>query len=141
MTNLAFWQKWLLILGLLIILFGVGLAVLGGSPFQGPNSPIDTVFWDTQGTTAAVIDFQHWIYGVLGATMAGWGVFTAFIAYYPLKQREPWAWNCLIIGLLLWYLLDTAVSLRFRVYFNAAFNTVLIALVLLPLGATWKDFH
>ncbi len=141
MADLTFWQKWLFVLGLFIVLFGAGLALLGGSFFQGPNSPIDSVFWGTQDTTQTVVDFQHWIYGVLGATMAGWGVFTAFIAYHPFKNRERWAWNCLAAGLLLWYVLDTTISLRFAVYFNAAFNTALLALVLLPLGFTWSYFR
>ncbi len=141
MVRFAFWQKWLFILGLLITVFGAGLSLLGGTPFQGPNSPIDTVFWGIERTANSVVDFQQWIYGVLGATMAGWGVFTAFIAFYPFKKRERWAWNCLIAGLLLWYVLDTAVSLNFKVYFNAVFNTVLMALGLLPLAFTREEFY
>ncbi len=85
-------------------------------------------------------DFQKWIYGVLGATLAGWGVFVAFIAHYPFQQREKWAWNCILAGLLVWFVIDMAISLSFKVYFNVAFNTALFAAVVLPLWFSRKHF-
>jgi hypothetical protein len=41
----------------------------------------------------------------------------------------------------LWFLVDTAVSLAFGMWFNAAFNVVLLALVAVPLAAIRKQFH
>ncbi|MFQ5811867.1 MAG: hypothetical protein ACE5I2_01535 [Anaerolineae bacterium] len=70
----------------------------------------------------------------------GWGIFMVFIAHYPFKHREQWSWNCLAAGLLVWYLVDTAISLYFKVYFNAAFNTVLLILSMLPLACTRRHF-
>ena len=80
------------------------------------------------------------MYGVLGATLAGWGVFVAFIAHYSFKKKEKWAWNCILAGPLLWFVVDTAISLNFKVYFNAAFNTALFAAVVLPLWFSRKHF-
>ncbi|MGB6067906.1 MAG: hypothetical protein WBG50_24125, partial [Desulfomonilaceae bacterium] len=85
-------------------------------------------------------EFQQWVYGVWGATIAGWGAFMAFIAYYPFAQKERWAWNCIVTGLAIWFVLDTTLSIYHRVYFNAAFNTALLILAGLPLAATRKDF-
>ena len=76
---------------------------------------------------------------MLGATVAGWGVFMAFIAHYPFRRRERWAWWCLVTGLLVWYLPDTALSLVYAP-FNAAFNSLLLVNFGLPLLFTRHDF-
>jgi hypothetical protein len=89
---------------------------------------------------SGVDDFQGWVYGVLGSTMAGWGIFFAFIAHIPFKRMERWAWNCMMIGIMVWYFTDTTISLNYRVYFNAIFNTLILILVILPLLFTYKFF-
>ncbi len=72
--------------------------------------------------------------------MAGWGVFVTFIAHVPFKRKEKWAWTCLLTGVLVWFCLDTAISLQFRVYFNVVFNTAFLVAALVPLGFSRKDF-
>jgi hypothetical protein len=142
MGHFSFWQKWLFVTGLLLALFGVTFALFGGTPlFEIFDTQINPVFWGSvEIPDLAAGEFQRWIYGVLGATIAGWGVFLAFIAHYPFKNREPWAWNCILTGIIVWYVLDTGISLYFRVYFNAVFNAVLLALVVIPLGFSRKHF-
>jgi hypothetical protein len=46
----------------------------------------------------------------------------AITAFELLKER--WAWNSLILGVLVWFLLDTSLSLFHKVYFNVALNEV-----------------
>lgn len=134
-----FWQKWLFVLGLLIAAFGVLLALFSETPaFSIFHQQIDPAFF--RAPDAEIRNFQQWIYGLLGATMAGWGVFMAFIAHYPFQKKEKWAWVCIAMGVLLWYVVDTSISLSFGVMFNAVFNTIVLILVALPLGFTWKDF-
>ena len=84
--------------------------------------------------------YQGWLYGVLGSTMAGWGIFFAFIAHIPLQRKERWAWNCLLIGMLVWYIAGTTISLKYGVTFNSPFNTVILLLVILSLLFTYKSF-
>jgi hypothetical protein len=141
MNSFTFWQRWLFILSLIIIAFGLGMAVLNGTPlFDLLNRQVDPIFWGTQPLPQEALAFRGWTYGVLGATMAGWGVFIAFVAQSPFRRRERWAWNCTALGILVWYLPDTAISLASSVIFNAVFNTVLLALVALPLFFTRKEF-
>jgi hypothetical protein len=141
MNSFTFWQRWLFILSLLIIAFGLGMAVLNSSPlFDLLNRQVDPVFWGTQPLPQEALAFRGWTYGVLGATMAGWGVFIAFLAQGPFRRRERWAWNCTALGILVWYLPDTAISLTSGVTFNAALNTGLLALVALPLLFTREEF-
>jgi hypothetical protein len=141
MNSFTFWQRWLFTLSLIIIAFGLGMAVLNSTPlFDLLNRQVDPIFWGTQPLPQEALAFRGWAYGVLGATMAGWGVFIAFLAQSPFRRRERWAWNCTALGILVWYLPDTAISLASGVIFNAACNTGLLALVALPLFFTRKEF-
>jgi hypothetical protein len=110
------------------------MALLSGTPlFDLFNQQIDPAFWRANTPGEGTKLFQQWVYGVWGATIAGWGVFITFIARYPFGAKEKWSWNCLAAGMLAWFVMDTSLSLYYRVFFNAAFNTVLLILVALPL--------
>jgi hypothetical protein len=108
--------------------------------FKPINSQVDSVFWNVGNAGNGVKLFQRWIYGVLGSAMASWGMLLAFIAHYPFRKHDRWAWNCMALGILVWYFIDTPISIYFGVYFNALFNTILLALVILPLVFTRRDF-
>lgn len=141
MKNFRFWQRWLSLISWIVVIFGVGMALLNRTPlFALFDSQVNPAFWDYNPLPVGVDDFQGWIYGIFGATMAGWGVFLVYMARYPFQMRERWAWNCILQGLLLWYLLDTGISVYFGVVFNAIFNTVILILLLLPLFFTRKEF-
>ena len=141
MPSFQFWQKWLFTVALLIVVFGILLALLNGTIlFKEYNRQIDPVFWGSSDVPPHAKAFQQWICGVLGATVAGWGTLLAFVAHFGFSKKERWAWNGIAAGLLLWFAIDTPVSLFFKVYFNALFNTAVFVAVLLPLLFTKKDF-
>lgn len=141
MANFSFWQRWLFVTGVIISLFGTLMVPLSGTAlFDVFNRQIDPVFWGAADAGESARGFQQWVYGVWGATIAGWGVIMTFIAHYPFRNKEKWAWNCLAAGTLVWYVLDTSISVFHRVYFNAGFNTALLALVILPVVFTRKYF-
>ena len=137
-----FWSRWLLAVGYVLIVFGLALALFNQSPFfdMAFNRQIDPAFWPSGEVPAGTAEFQSWIYGVLGATVAGWGVFLAFIAGNSFAARERWAWNCVFCGITLWFLADSAISGYFSAWFNVAFNGALAVLVYVPLIATRKHF-
>ena len=142
MKTFTFWQRWLFVFSLVVIIFGMGIALLNRTAlFAVFNSQVDPVFWGVDPLPTGVDQFQGWTYGVLGAAMAGWGVTLAFIAQAPFRNREKWAWNALALGLSLWYVTDTTLSLYFGVVFNAIFNTVIFILALLPLLFTRREFQ
>ncbi|MEW6351547.1 MAG: hypothetical protein AB1646_21045 [Thermodesulfobacteriota bacterium] len=141
MRGFLFWQRWLVASGILITGFGLAMALTSGTAlFDVFNRQIDPAFWGNKAPDDTAKAFQHWLYGVWGATIAGWGVFVAFVAYYPFLNREKWSRNCLVAGLVLWYLFDTALSAYHRVYFNVGFNTVLLIALMLPIIRTRKAF-
>ena len=141
MNRFSFWQRWLFIVSLVICGFGVMMAFGNGTALFKPiNSQVDSVFWNVGDAGKGVKQFQRWIYGVLGSAMASWDMLLAFIAHYPFRKHDRWSWNCIALGILAWYFIDTPISVYFRVYFNALFNTILLALVILPLVFTRRDF-
>ncbi|MBN1313164.1 MAG: hypothetical protein JXB30_17275 [Anaerolineae bacterium] len=141
MKRFIFWQRWLLVLSIVIIIFGLVMSLLSSTAvFDLLNNQVNPVFWNAQPIPEQALAFRSWIYGVTGAAMAGWGVFFAFLAHYPFRRREKWAWTCILLGVLIWYVPDTIISLASGVVFNAIFNTSLLAAVALPLLMTYKDF-
>lgn len=136
-----FWATWLFAVVVALSVFGVALALLSATPlFELFHRQIDPVFWGTQLLSSATRAYQQWIYGVLGAVLAGWGTTLAFVAWGPFRARQRWAWWCLGLGLVLWGIIDTSLSLAFGVTFNVTFNLVILLATLLPLGLTWARF-
>jgi hypothetical protein len=136
-----FCQRWLLALGVIIVGFGMALAFLYPTPlFDVFRTQIDPVFWGAGELTGGTLLFQQWIYGVLGATMAGWGVCIAFIAAVPFKRKEKWAWNCLALAVSLWFVIDMFLSWRFGALFNVVFNVLVFLAAMVPLLFSRKYF-
>ncbi|MGQ9714596.1 MAG: hypothetical protein ACUVST_07535 [Anaerolineae bacterium] len=142
MITFSFWQRWLLAVGLIITVFGIAMALLSGTPlFDSLNRQVDPAFWCVNAVDHVAKRFQQWIYGTWGATIAGWGIFATYIAHYPFKKKERWAWHCIVFGLVVWFMLDTSLSYFYQVYFNVALNTGLFVLAMLPMVFTRKDFQ
>ena len=141
MERFTFWQRWLFIVGLIVTAFGILLAFFSGTMIFGSlNSRIDIVFWGGTDVPQNAATFQRWINGVLGGVVAECGMFLSFVAYYPFRRKEKWAWNCVLAALFIWFFIDTPISLYFKVYVNALFNLVLFIAILLPLVFTKKSF-
>ncbi len=140
MSKFSFWQKWLLTAGLAITGFGIVMSLVSGTPlFDLFNRQIDPAFWPANAVDEAARQFQQWIYGVWGATIAGFGILVTFIARHPFSRKEKWAWSSILWGVVAWFVLDSGLSFFYKVYFNVIFNVVLFILVTLPLIFTRRD--
>lgn len=136
-----FWKIWLFAVAVVMASFGVLMAFLNQTAaFAVFNREINVVFWPTGEVGRGLPQFQSWVYGVWGATVAGMGIFAAYVARYPFARRERWARQCLAAGTVVWFVLDTFISLAFGVVFNALFNTLVFLLIVAPLVFTWRDF-
>jgi hypothetical protein len=142
LDKFKFWQNWLFYASIFIAVYGALFAILN-QPFVDfvYFNKVDPVFWGNKILSEEIILFQKWIYGVLGSVVLGWGIFFAFIAYYPFKNKEKWSWNCIAVGMLLWFLFDSTISIYFKVFINAGFNIVFFLLAGLPLLFTKKYFN
>jgi hypothetical protein len=142
MNSFNFLQKFLLIVSCIMVLMGIFIALFNHSTMFNYlfNNQIDPVFGINNLSPDDILRFQSWIYGVLGATLSGWGVFLAFIFYYPFREKQKWSWNCIAAGVSLWFLLDTTISINFHVYFNAVFNAILFLSLIVPIILVKKYF-
>ena len=81
MGNFYFWQRWLLVVGIIVSLFGLFISFFSGTAlFALFDSLINPVFWGAGPLPDDAKAFQKWIYGAWGATVAGWGIFIIFLA-------------------------------------------------------------
>lgn len=141
MTKFLFWQRWLFVVSIIICIAGVVIVLLSGTLiFDVFNQLINPVFWGSTSVGDNAKGFQQFVYAILGAIMASWGLFMVFIAHYPFRNKEKWAWRCIVAGIVLWFVLDTFFSIYYQVYVNAIANTGLLILVMLPVFFTRKDF-
>lgn len=137
-----FWQKWLVGLGACIVVFGLVLAFFTQSPLMDTLilQYYDRIFWPDNIISPGTTQYKNWVTSVLGAGVASWGIFITFLAYYPFKSREKWAWSCISVAVVLWFVVDTAWSLYYHVAINAVFNSITLALFAAPLLLTRKYF-
>lgn len=143
MSKFSICVIWLKTVSVLFAVFGVVIALLNQtSIFQYAfSNHINSVFWGASNFTTEAQRFQQWVYGLLGATCLMVGVLFFYIVKNAFAKKEKWAWNCLFFGLAAWFVIDEPVSLYFHVTFNAIFNLVLLAAVLIPLFLTARDFR
>ncbi len=133
---------WLKIVSILFAAFGIIIALFNQTNIFKLvfNNQINPVFWINSELTTETLLFQRWIYGLLGATCVMVGILIFFIVKNSFARKEKWAWNCLFIGLVSWFIIDTPISMYYQVYFNVAFNIVLLLAILVPLVLAKKEF-
>ena len=138
MRNFTLWNRWLWIASLVLVVFGVAMALLNRTiVFSTLNRSIDPVFWPA-GVPEGVNEFQAWVYGAWGATVIGWGVMAAVLVRFAFSRREAWTWWALAAGIGAWYVIDTAISALHGVWINVILNTVLMVMFAIPLAATCR---
>jgi len=142
MIKFDLWVVWLKCISVVFAAFGIFMALFNQTSVFDImfSSQIDPVFFGNAELSQEMVHFQQWIYGVLGATCVLVGIMIFFIVDNPYRNKERWAWNCLLFGLVAWMVIDMSVSLYFLVYFNAVFNAVLFAAIIIPLLLTRQYF-
>ena len=126
------WITWLQIVLALLFAYALVLVLAGslaGRLFSGfgfgPPEPIDT---------DAVRDYLRLPFMVLGAVLAGWSVMMIQIVRGPLRQGSTWALPILVSSLVLWFVLDTGMSLVLGYPMHALFNVPFALALGIPLA-------
>ena len=83
--------------------------------------------------TELVGDYLKLPFMVLGAVMAGWSVMMIQIVRGPLSDGSTWALRVLIRSLVLWFVLDTGMSLVLGFPGHALFNVPFAIALGIPL--------
>lgn len=139
----TFWTRWLLTVSVITMTLGIVLfatsiiqQTLGSLYYQ---VYLGTGAYDT--LSPAEIDFQQFVYGVMGAVMAGWMLALALIVHIPFRRGEKWAWYTVDASVVLWFIGDSYVSIITGFSAHVLINIVLLATFSLPLLMTFRQFH
>lgn len=132
MTTRKTWLAWLHVVLVVLFLYALVLVFAGGvarSMFSafgfGPSDAIDT---------DEVRDYLELPFMVLGAVMAGWTFMMLQIVRGPLRDRAAWALPALTRSLVLWFVLDTGMSLVLGFPAHALFNIPFAIALAIPLA-------
>jgi len=132
MTTRKTWLAWLQVVLILLFLYALVLVFAGGvarSMFSafgfGPSDAIDT---------DEVRDYLELPFIVLGAVMAGWTFMMLQIVRGPLRDGAAWALPALTRSLVLWFVLDTGMSLVLGFPAHALFNIPFAIALAIPLA-------
>ncbi len=132
MTTRKTWLAWLQVVLVLLFLYALVLVFAGGvarSMFSafgfGPSDAIDT---------DEVRDYLELPFMVLGAVMAGWTFMMLQIVRGPLRDGAAWALPALTRSLVLWFVLDTGMSLVLGFPAHALFNIPFAIALAIPLA-------
>ncbi|MES2593088.1 MAG: hypothetical protein V4608_14490 [Bacteroidota bacterium] len=141
-TSFSFWQNWLFYSSLVIAFTGIIFALCGASLLFSPyHNVFARIFWHQPNIPKEVMPFFGFVCGPAGATIACCYILLAYIAHYPFKRKERWARNSIIIAFGGWFIVDSAISVYYGVYFQVIIlNSLSFLQKALPVIFTWKHF-
>ena len=128
------WQNWLSAWAILVTVFGLVLAAGAFAATDGLTAMLFTLFGNP---LPADLDAHHrFAIGLMGAVTMGWGLtyYGAFKALHALDHATAVPiWRYMLGAALVWYVIDSTISIATGFWMNAVSNTLLIALFLIPL--------
>lgn len=128
----GFWRNWLT-----VWCWGVGVfgAVLVGGGLEATSGPSRLIFALLNGPEPLDLNAQmRFSLAVMGAVTIGWAVTVAVTiqAAILLGERATPVWRGLVAGVLVWFVIDTPMSIATGYGMNAIPNLVLLVTFLLP---------
>ena len=130
-----FWKNWLTAWRLAVLAFGIVLAAAAIPALDGPARWFyDLVHWPVDGRSS-FDENVRFTCGILGAVTIGWAL-TIFAAIEAAEKLGAPVWRALTRAILVWYALDSAISIATGAPVNAISNTVLLATYLAPVLAS-----
>ena len=132
----AFWRGWLNVWGWLVIVFGLVLAGGGLDATDGVAEMLLTVM----GGGAAFEWTQplRFTTALMGAVTMGWGLtfLAVFMAAHRLGDQAAPVWRLATLGAVVWFVVDSSLSVATGFWLNAVSNTGLMIGYLVPLLAS-----
>lgn len=133
-TRTGPWDRLLLVVVIGVTLYALGLVLfgldLGDQVFNrlgfGPE--------DGQIVGEVQREYIQLVYGILGAVIVGWMTTIGAIVVGPLRRREQWAWWTIAVASLVWFVLDTGLSLILGFMGHGLFNLGFAIALAVPLA-------
>lgn len=131
-----FWQNWLRVVSLVLVAYGVMMALVVLPPMQDLlRWMIDLVLEPSVAAGPALSERTIFLTGIAGAMLMGWGLLTYFVATHGLNSGADWAGRAIVTSLTVWFVVDNIVSFEVGAYVNIAGNTLFALLFALPFVA------
>lgn len=142
MRTFSFWQKWLSWANVVALGMGLIVAFAGNSLILSPHNELTVdLFFGGQAMNPQLLQFKNWLFGVIGGTMVGFHLLMIFLSEHAFKQQEKWAWQAMSLSTILWFVIDSGVSLYTGAWHNVVLiNLVALFMIGLPLLMTFSTF-
>ncbi|MFD3264214.1 hypothetical protein [Phenylobacterium ferrooxidans] len=131
-----FWRNWLTVWGWAVALFGL---VLAGAGFEVTSGPTRLLFDVLNGPEDLVLNAQmRFALGLMGAVTLGWALtlLVTFDAAHKLGAAGGPTWRGVLASAVVWYVIDSGISVATGFGLNAVSNTLLMTGLLTPLMAS-----
>ncbi|MCC5805751.1 MAG: hypothetical protein JJU00_05420 [Opitutales bacterium] len=136
-----FWQRWLLAVSVLQIFVGLLIALAPDSVLFAAHTRALAATWFDGGLTDDATALRRFFFGIIGGTIAGYFLLQTLIVWIPFRRRERWAWHAVLWALLLWFTVDSTMSVRHGALFNVwMINIWPAVLTAVPLAMTRRAF-
>jgi hypothetical protein len=134
----SFWKSWMRLWSIGVLLFGAVLALGAFPATDGPTRFVfDLIYWPLDGQSPFTEELRFTT-GLMGAVTIGWAL-TIMVVLQAAESAGSAAaplWRGLTLAVLIWYGVDCVISVATGAAMNAASNTVLLALYLIPVLAS-----
>ena len=114
--SLKGWRIWFSVVSVIAILWGVVFTVFGLGVL--PLKPDVLARWES---------------ALYGAILVGWGVTLFLAGRIALRRNDEELIRAILIGLVVWLLIEAVFSARLRVWFNVGVDAAVFALFGIPL--------
>jgi hypothetical protein len=140
-VSFRFWYYWLLSASLMSLAAGILIALFPGSfLFEMHTSALSEVFVGEE-LTEGTEQMRRFFFGIIGGTIAGYFLLQTLIVLFPFRKGERWAWHAIFWAILLWFTIDSTLSILHGAFFNVwMINIPSLLLTLIPLLFTRKFF-
>lgn len=98
----------------------------------------DLLKWPLDGDPAGFAPTGYALNAVLGGVMVGWGLTLYFLADGPLADNPRDISKVILVGLIAWFMVDSAGSFAANLPGNVVLNVMFLALFLPPLFALMR---
>ncbi len=130
------WRNWLTVWCWLVIAFGL---VLAGGGLEATDVAVETLF-GIMGPPGGFEWTPHLRFAtaLMGAVSLGWGLtlLAAFSAAHRLGDQAGPVWRMITVAAVVWFVIDSALSVATGFWLNAVSNTGLILGYLAPVIAS-----
>lgn len=77
--------------------------------------------------------YTDFLYAVLACVMIGWMIPLIYLVHRPLRAGSAVAWKVIMLSLGVWFITDSGISVALGFWQNAASNTALAIILVIPL--------